>query len=58
MKNFRITFTEKTKYNALTRSISVIAQNEVHARQLFTILYTAKEVSVDKVEEFVKEDKE
>lgn len=70
MKKFNVTFTEKTKYNPMTRTIMVEANDELHARNLIHSQFGSfkwdkklmmnipsdKKIGIDKVEE-VKEEK-
>jgi hypothetical protein len=34
MKNFNVTFTPKSKYNSITRTVNVVANDEYHAKYL------------------------
>lgn len=68
MKNFNVTFTEKTKYNPMTRTIMVQAENDIHAinlihsefgsfkfdKKLMMTVPSDKKIGIDKIEE-VKE---
>lgn len=70
-KKFNVTFTENTKYNPFTRTVTVEAMDEFHARRLIASQFdsfkfdktlrikvpTGKKITIDKVKE-VKKDKE
>ena len=70
MKKFNVTFTEKTKYNPMTRTILVEANDDVHAvnlihsqfgsfrwdKKLLMSVPSDKKIVINKIEE-VKEEK-
>lgn len=65
MKKFNINFTENKKYNPATRNVVVVANDEIHARNIFTAEFdsftfdktllmqvpSSKRVKINKVEE-------
>jgi hypothetical protein len=57
MKKFNFTFTEKSKYNPATRTISISSENELSASRVFYSEY-GNRVTIDKIEEIKEKEGE